>query len=173
MQNKPLPTNPYKPKKDEIFGNPDVEWILRNTLSEGSILGACVQGSMVLARRPESSQKQAYLFGKHMALAWQASIEMDLFQSPYEDGTTFSLVSAPILYHLNNDASFYDEIIKGVETIENINFKKVHREVLAGPGLEKTEQLFHQHIGLAGDILKELPDSEAKHYLQKMVATMR
>lgn len=142
-------------------------------MSEGSILGACVQGTMVLARRPESAQKQAYLFGKHLALAWQASIEMDLFQTPYEEGTTFSLVSAPILYHLKHDASFYDEIIKGVETIENINFKKVHSEVVGGPGIEKTQQLYNEHIGLAGDIIKELSDSEAKHYLQKMVATMR
>lgn len=62
-----------------VMGHPEKEWSLRHVLGGGSLLGKSCHGALMLAGHPEELQKQGYLFGKHMSLAWQASIELQPF----------------------------------------------------------------------------------------------
>lgn len=165
-QNKPLPSNP----NGEILRNAESEWTLRNTLKDGSLLGACCKCSMILGGKSPESQKLAYDFGKHLALAWQASLDLDIFQTPFEElGNLFNLVCAPILFHMEYDNSLYDEINKESKA----DFKRIHEIVLTGPGVVKTKELYQKHISIVENILGKLPASDSKIILEKIISSIR
>ncbi|XP_065087154.1 all trans-polyprenyl-diphosphate synthase PDSS2-like [Ochlerotatus camptorhynchus] len=199
MQNNPLPSNPklgstssagqsnnddlgFEDVEDNIqslnienvLGNPEREWSLRHILAAGSLLGKSCQGALILAGQPVKLQKQAYLFGKHLSLAWQACIDMEPFSSPnLSPGVRFSLISAPVMFHLEHDPTLYEEIIKmGRESVDNIDYVKIHSEVIKGPGLEKTCNLQKKHSLAAMAVLNELPPSDARTALQNIILAM-
>lgn len=74
-------------------------------------MGKSCQGTLKLAGHPEELQQKGYLFGKHLALAWQACLDRE----PFAPGSTgqFSLVSAPVLFALQHNQSMYSLIEKG------------------------------------------------------------
>lgn len=167
-QNKPLPSNPLK-----LLTDAESEWTLRNTLTDGSLLGACCKCGMILGGKSVESQKLASDFGKHLALAWQASLDLDIFQAPYYEGNSFNLVCAPILFHMEYDNSLYDEINKGQKSVESADFKKIHEIVLTGPGVGKTEVLYKKHISIVENILGKIPASDSKTNLVKIISSIR
>lgn len=83
-----------------------------------------------------------------------------------------NLVAAPILFHLEQDESFYTEIEKGLETIEKVNFEKIHKEIVNGPGVEKTKNLYLKHRTIVEDILLSLPNTDSKNALQNIISSM-
>lgn len=193
-QNNPLPSDPTKKiteieLDDETFeeldntkaismkhvmGNPEREWALRHILSAGALLGKSCQGTLKLAGMSENLQQQGYLFGKHLSLAWQACIDLEPFRmSELPSNSSFSLVSAPILFHLEYDAKLYDEIKKGAKTVDDIDYHVVHMEVLKGPGIEKTKELQRKHSLAARTVLNEFPPSTARTALQNIILAMQ
>ncbi|GAB0086820.1 decaprenyl-diphosphate synthase subunit 2 [Sergentomyia squamirostris] len=194
QQNKPLPSKPKELATkstdasvdfdfndvaipldtDGTIGDPEREWAVRHIMSAGSLLGKSCQGALKLAGQPKELQHQGYLFGKHLALAWQACLDLEPFQTnTLPMGTTFSLVSAPVLFHLEHDPSVYEEIIKGRENVEIIDYAKVHAAVIKGPGLEKTRDLQRKHSLAALKVLDELPSSDARTALQNIILAMQ
>lgn len=195
-QNNPLPSDPTKSQEtsseesfiendDEIdntkplslknvMGNPEKEWALRHILSAGTLLGKSCQGALKLAGQPEALQKQGYLFGKHLALAWQACIDMEPFKmDSIPLGAQFSLVSAPVLFHLEYDQKMYDDIIKGRVSVDNIDYAEIHRQIIQGPGLEMTRDLQRKHSLAAMTVLNELPPNDARTALQNIILAMQ
>ncbi|XP_058125415.1 all trans-polyprenyl-diphosphate synthase PDSS2-like [Anopheles ziemanni] len=157
-----------------VMGNPEKEWSLRHILGAGSLLGKSCQGTIMLAGQPESLQRQGYMFGKHLSLAWQACIDLEPFSSDQlPPGGRFSLVSAPVLFHLDHEPSLYAEIEKGSESVENIDYAKVHAAVMRGPGLEKTRALQKRHSLAALTVLQEFPSSDARTALQNIIFAMQ
>lgn len=158
----------------DVMGNPEKEWSLRHILGAGSLLGKSCQGALILAGQAVELQKQGYLFGKHLSLAWQACIDLEPFSSPnLPPGTTFSLVSAPVLFHLEHDPSLYEEIKKGQQSVDDIDYAKIHAEVIKGPGLDKTRALQKKHSLAAMTVLNELPPSDARTALQNIILAMQ
>ncbi|KAL1450187.1 hypothetical protein WDU94_002634 [Cyamophila willieti] len=163
LQNNPLPpqflTNTIMPGEsnpgpsssssesvtsDELPMTPAlVDWTTRNVLSAGSLLGKSCKGTLKLAGQDAELQEQGYQFGKHLALAWQACLDLEPFTSNYAPGTIFNLTSAPIMFHLEQekDAELLNEINKGEESVTNIDYKKVYNIVSKGPGMRLTKQL--------------------------------
>jgi decaprenyl-diphosphate synthase subunit 2 len=157
-----------------ILGHPEREWSFRHTLSSGSLLGKSCQGTLKLAGQPESFQKQGYLFGKHLALAWQASMDLEPFRvSELPHNSTFSLIGAPILFHLDHDPTLYEEIKKGKDSVDDINYAKVHQIVLEGPGIEKTKELQRKHSQAAMTVLENFPPTDARTALQNIILAMQ
>uniref|UniRef100_A0A182QCJ3 Decaprenyl-diphosphate synthase subunit 2 n=1 Tax=Anopheles farauti TaxID=69004 RepID=A0A182QCJ3_9DIPT len=157
-----------------VMGNPEKEWALRHILGAGSLLGKSCQGAMMLAGQPEALQRRGYMFGKHLSLAWQACIDLEPFGSEQlPSGGRFSLVSAPVLFHLDHDPTLYDEIQKGLVSVDNIDFAKVHARVLHGPGPERTRALQKKHSLAAMAVLNELPPSDARTALQNIILAMQ
>ncbi|KAJ6633503.1 All trans-polyprenyl-diphosphate synthase PDSS2 [Pseudolycoriella hygida] len=164
---KPMP-------KDSCMGIPEKEWALRHILSAGSLLGKSCQGALKLAGHPEAIQNSGYLFGKHLSLAWQAGLDLEPYQSTTLPlNTTFSLVSAPILFHLDYDPSLYTEIQKGYVSVEDVDYEKIHSEVIKGPGLEKTKDLQRKHSLAAIKVLNLFPPSDARSALQNIIFAMQ
>lgn len=157
-----------------VLGHPQREWSFRHTLSSGSLLGKSCQGTLKLAGQTEEIQRQGYLFGKHLALAWQASMDLEPFRTnDLPAGSTFSLISAPILFHLDHDHSLYEEIKKGRFSVENIDYVEIHRIVLYGPGIELTKELQKNHSQSAMAVLDEFPHSDARTALQNIIMAMQ
>lgn len=162
-------TKPYK--ITEALGNPYAEWTLRNILGGASLLGKSCQGTLKLARHPENVQELGYLFGKNLALAWQAQLEQEVFTSS-SSSANFSLVCAPVMIHLHYDSSLYEKIERGKDDIRDIDYEDLRRTIQNGPGLEKTKELQKQLSYNALDVLIKLPCSDARTALENIINTM-
>lgn len=71
-----MPLDPLEPS--DSLGNMPLtpalqDWTRRNVLSAGSLLGKSCQGTLALAGHGIELQKQGFLFGKHLSLAWQVN----------------------------------------------------------------------------------------------------
>ncbi|XP_058833367.1 all trans-polyprenyl-diphosphate synthase PDSS2-like [Topomyia yanbarensis] len=169
-----LEDNTQSMSMEKVLGNPEKEWSLRHVLGGGSLLGKSCQGALMLAGQPEELQKQGYLFGKHLSLAWQACIDLQPFLlSSLPQGGQFSLVSAPVLFHLEYDPCIYEQIEKGRSCIEEIDYRELHRAIGTGPGLEKTRNLMRKHSHAAMQVLDRLQPSDARTALQNIILAMQ
>lgn len=158
---------------EKYIGIPDKEWEARQMLNAGSLLAKSCQCSLKLAGQPENVQRHGYFFGKHFALAWQASVDREPFYTNrFEDESTFSLIGAPVLFHLNYDPASYAEIIVGQDSIENVNYKKLHAMIRSGPALEFTKDLQLKHASKALKVLEDFPPSEARTALENILLAM-
>lgn len=153
-----------------VMGNPEKEWAVRHILTAGSLLGKSCQGALKLAGLNDDLQMQGYLFGKHLALGWQACIDLEPFKfNILPTGAQFSLVSAPVLFHLEYDPNLYEEIKKGKKSVDNINFDYIHSEILKGPAPERTKTLIKKHNLAAIEKLLLFPDSDARRALERII----
>lgn len=195
IQNNPLPADPLK-KNDhintvdeipidridnrkpfslkDVMGSPENEWTLRHTLAEGTLLGKSCQSALLLAKQPEEFQRQAYFFGKHLSLAWQACMDLEPFRlQELPIDTKLSLISAPVLFHLEYDPMLYEEIKKGSESVNNINYQKLHRAIMDGPGIERTKELQSKHTLHAMTELYKFQPSDARTALENIIIAMQ
>lgn len=156
-----------------LMQSPESEWTLRHTLANGTLLGKSCQSALLLAKRPDSLQRHAYFFGKHLALAWQAAMDLEPYKMELPLGHKLSLISAPILFHLEYDPSLYDEIKKGSESVDDVNYYKIHKEVSQGPGIERTRELQSKHTLAAMKELYTFPNSDARVALEKIILAMQ
>lgn len=199
IQNNPLPADPSKKNLDvpknqdtieetqvdridnrkpfnlkDVLGSPEDEWTLRHTLAEGTLLGKSCQSALLLAKQPEEQQRQAYFFGKHLSLAWQACIDLEPFRlQELPMDAKLSLISAPVLFHLEYDPSIYEEIEKGIESVSNINYQRLHRAILDGPGIELTKELQSKHTLHAMTELYKFSPSDARTALENIIMAMQ
>lgn len=162
-------------EKEAVMGHPEKEWEVRHWLSTGSLLGKSCQGAMILAGQSTAVQSVGYEFGKHLALAWQARLDLEPFVSDeIAVGTSFSLVSAPVIFHLEHSPHCYDEIRKkACITVENVDYVKLHSEVRNGPAVQKTRVLLRKHTLLAMKCLNQFPPSDSRTALQNIILAMQ
>lgn len=191
LQNNPLPTDPSKRAEPlsetqvdmidnrkpfivkDLVAGAEIEWELRHTLANGTLLGKSCQSALLLAKHSEEHQRQAYLFGKHLALAWQASIDMEFYKNELPFGQKLSLISAPVLFHLEYDPSLYEEIKMGYDSVDDVNFYKIHQIITKGPGIAKTKELQSKHTMQAMKELYKFPKSEARLALENIILAMQ
>lgn len=160
--------------KDRLMGSPDSEWMLRHYLSAASLLGKGCMGALILAQLPEAMRMDGFRFGLHVSLAWQASLDLEPFQSSsLPPGASFSLISAPVLFHLEHDPSAYEEIKKGNVSVENIDYVKLHSDILNGPAVDKTLSLQRKHSMAAMKVLNKFQPSDARTALQNILLAMQ
>lgn len=95
------------------------------------------------------------------------------FYFVFFSGAQFSLVSAPVLFHLEYDPSIYAEIEKGCASVDDIDYEKLHRAIGNGPGLEKTKNLMRKHSHAAMEVLDRLPPTDARTALQNIILAMQ
>ncbi|KAK9305428.1 hypothetical protein QLX08_003554 [Tetragonisca angustula] len=166
-QNNPLPSVPPEDRKDYAVK----EWTLRNVLSAGALLGKSCKGTLKLAGHSNEIQEQGYNFGKHLALAWQACLDLGPFITK-DQNVTFNLCSAPIMFHIEHDPSILTEIDKGLESVNNVDYVKIHKIVMMGPGVELTKQLQKRHSQKAMEVLSVFEKSDARKALCNIIAAM-
>ncbi|XP_059475902.1 all trans-polyprenyl-diphosphate synthase PDSS2 [Neocloeon triangulifer] len=163
-QNQPLPSP----------GLTEQDWTLRSVLSAGSLLGKSCQGTLKLAGHGEELQLMGYRFGQHLALAWQACLELEPFTSSAgADGQmSFTLTSAPVIFTLQHDPSLFEEIDKGRENIDDVDYSKIHAAVMKGPGIAQTKELQRHHAQKALQELEGFEENDARKALSNIIFAM-
>lgn len=198
IQNKPLPSDPVKKLEQQknnplsfdeiptdqidnakpfdlkdIMGSAENEWKLRETLAGGTLLGKSCQAALMLSKHSNELQKEAYFFGKHLYLGWRACKDLETFiSSELPASGQFSLVTAPVLFHLEYDHSLYEEIKKGLDTVENVDYAKIYKKVRNGPGIEKTKELLNKNNLIAKTLLYKFPQSSARRALENIIVAL-
>lgn len=198
IQNNPLPSNPLQKieeqrknpelfeeistdqidntlpfKLHDVMGTAEQEWRLRWTLGGGTLLGKSCQAAMILAKQNEEIQREIYFMGKHLYLGYRAAKDLKIFKSKNLPASgRFSLVSAPLLFHLEHDPEFYEEIRKGSESIDKIDFAKIHKIVRNGPGIEKTQNLLAKNNLIAFTLLHKFPKSDSQQAIENLILAL-
>ncbi|EEB14224.1 hexaprenyl pyrophosphate synthetase, putative [Pediculus humanus corporis] len=167
-QNNPMPSPPGPP------GTAMEEWTLRNVLSAGSLLGKSCQGTLQLGGHGPKFQEQGFCFGKHLALAWQACLDLEPFlpESQYSKGNPFDLTSAPVLLHLEYDPSLYREIEKGKGSVFDVDYTKLQEIISDSPAIEDTKNCKKVHSNKAMDVLQSFQESDARTALSNIIVAM-
>ena len=166
-QNNPLPSVPPEDRADYAAN----EWTLRNVLSAGALLGKSCKGTLKLAGHSDEIQEQGYKFGKHLALAWQACLDLGPFITK-DQTLPFNLCSAPVMFHIEHDPSILTEIDKGLESVNDVDYAKIRNIVMMGPGVELTKQLQKRHSQRATEVLSVFEKSDARTALYNIIAAM-
>lgn len=182
-QNMPLPGKPLNSSTDsfkincdtiplnvtDILGSPIREWTLRTMYNGGSLFGRGCEGAVLLAGKDDAEQKKAYLFGCHLCLAWQAASELPKFAP--ENKEPFSLVSAPVLFALNESPELYDEI-KDTDNVSSINFADLKNKVLKTDSIQKTKLLYTQNADKAKSYIEMFGDNQSVDTIKRLIDTV-
>ncbi|RLU22565.1 hypothetical protein DMN91_004843 [Ooceraea biroi] len=163
-QNFPIPPVLPENQKDYVLK----EWTLLNVYGAGSLLGKACQGTLKLAGHSEEIQKEGYKFGEHLALAWQASLDLGLCINK-DKGILHNLCAAPIMFHVAHDPSILTELDKGLESVENVDYLKVLEFVAAGPGIGLTKELVKEHSQKAMEVLSVFKENDARKALSNIL----
>ncbi|XP_023950228.2 all trans-polyprenyl-diphosphate synthase PDSS2 [Bicyclus anynana] len=183
LQNMPLPGKPVKKNDDsfkisadtipldvkDVLGSPVKEWTLRTMYNGGSLFGRGCEGALLLGGRSDSDQKKAYLFGCHLCLAWQAASELQKFTSTNKE--PFSLVSAPVLFALNNTPKLYDGL-KNITKVSTIDFEELKLRILETDAIEQTKSLFEQHAEKAKSYVEMFGDNPSVSTIKRLIKTL-
>ncbi|XP_026328391.1 decaprenyl-diphosphate synthase subunit 2 [Hyposmocoma kahamanoa] len=185
-QNNPLPTMPL-PKEERqtalewdcvieplpltgVLGSARREWAARHVLAAGALLGKSCSGTLKLAGHDQQLQSQGYLFGCHLALAWQAFLDLEAFTGP--EPTSFSLVGAPLAFTLEARPELYSYIEAGRRSVHEVDYHALYKAVLEGDGIEQTKQLQREHIAAACEVLESFPNCDARTALLNIIVAM-
>lgn len=123
----------------------------------------------MLADHQDSFQKLGYLFGRNMALSWQAHSDLQTFKNTKSD--PFSLICAPLMFHLEYDISYYEKLMMDVDK-QLVDYRQIREIVNSGPGIAKTEELHLELTTNALSVLDNFSESEAKAALVNIIKSM-
>ncbi|KRT82649.1 hypothetical protein AMK59_3750 [Oryctes borbonicus] len=153
--NKALPSKP-NPQLEEInvpdelgmtfsdfsnlLGNAKTEWLLRSTLDGASLLGKSCKGVLMLAGHEEDFQMTGYILGRYLALTLKATRD---YNSIFKDGD-ISLVSAPVLFYLQQHPSFYSEIERMIDKDYEIVYDDLRNKLQQSAAVNETILLQNQ-----------------------------
>ncbi|XP_024868910.1 decaprenyl-diphosphate synthase subunit 2 isoform X1 [Temnothorax curvispinosus] len=166
-QNFPIPSIP----PEDRTGYALKEWTLLNTYGAASLLGKSCQSTLKIAGHSKEIEEKGYEFGKHLALAWQASLDLGLCINK-DKGILHNLCAAPIMFHVEHDPSILIELDKGLESVENVDYLKVLEIVAAGPGIGLTKELVKEHSQKAMEILSVFKESDARKALSNIIVAI-
>lgn len=185
-QNMPLPGVPHNKSVEDFkicsdtlpldvrdcLGSPVKEWTLRTMYNGGSLFGRGCQGALILGGYDERLEEQeiAYLFGCHLCLAWQAASELQKFTSGNKEN--YSLVSAPVLFALNDNPDLYKTVEKVKNNITNIDLEDFRMDILKTDAVERTRMLYEHHASKARDYIEMFGDSEPVLTIKRLIKTL-
>lgn len=181
-QNYPLPGKPAKSehplsfdlsryendmKANEVLGHWKEEWLLRNSLSGGNLLGRACQGCCLLAEGEDEVTKEAFVFGKIIALLCQGYLEHKTFMESKLNRN--SLISLPTLFYLYEYPENYSKIEKGAEDVNKIDYDDLYKEITKGSALEKCREVQRDLCYVAIKKLDIFPEESARNVLRKVI----
>ncbi|CAK1583972.1 unnamed protein product [Parnassius mnemosyne] len=181
-QNMPLPGKPssilgaYEFNSDtlpfdvtNVLGAPIKEWTLRTLYNGGSLFGRGCEGAVLLAGRGRDKQEKAYLLGCHLCLAWQAASDIQKFTTGNKE--TFSLVSAPVLFAMNQSPQLYEKIEKAQNDVRELDYDALKDSILKTNALEETRRLFSKNSELALKYADTFGNCESINTIKSLIKT--
>ena len=145
-------------------------WEKQWELSVGSLLSAGCESSMLLAKQPKDIQTAAKDLGLHTALAIQASDEIRIFTQ--RSGAQFSLCSAPVIFHLQEDKDLLDYIQQFEDDLSQVDYIRVYDAVISGDGIDQAKSLCVDHVHQSLEYLKEFPDKDGRRAYENLLLAL-
>ncbi|XP_028167910.1 decaprenyl-diphosphate synthase subunit 2-like [Ostrinia furnacalis] len=146
------------------------EWASRHVLAAGALLGKSCSAALKLAGHQPQLQTQGYLFGCHLALAWQAFLDLEAFTGP--EPASFSLVGAPVAFTLQARPELYELIEPGRRSVHDVDYHALYRAVVEGDGIAQTKRLQRSHVARAVAVLDSFPPGDARTALANIIVAM-
>ncbi|KOB64781.1 putative tumor suppressor protein, partial [Operophtera brumata] len=170
-QNMPLPGKPIHNNSDtyticsdtlpletvNTLGSPVREWTLRTMYNGGSLFGRGCQGAVLLSGLGVEEQENAYKFGSHLSLAWQAATELQRITSDSKE--IFSLVSAPVLFAIVDNPKLYD-VVENVSNVSEVDLEALKVDILKTDAVEQTRLLYLENANKARSYVETFGCSE-------------
>lgn len=151
----------------DVLGSPIREWTLRSLYNGGTLLGRGCQGALLLGDHELEKQENAYKFGCHLCLAWQAASEVQKITSEKE---TFSVVSAPVLFALKDSPHLYDHLCD--RNVTDLDFELIKNEVLRTDAVEKTKSLYMEHANKAKSYVETFGECVSVDTIKRLIYTL-
>lgn len=151
------------------------DWEAKHFLASGSLLARSCRAAMMLADLDERFQTCAFEFGKHVSLAWQAHSDLQPFVdlSRYPPGTTFELLSSPVIYHIQQFPSVVSYIQSFAGSLDELDFSKLHSWIMDGKGVDQTKRLCRDHSETALAILgRNFRESASRLALENIIHSL-
>ncbi|CAB3261938.1 unnamed protein product [Arctia plantaginis] len=181
-QNMPLPGKPKITGKDyeitfdtnamdvaDLLGKPRKEWTARTVYNGVSLLGRSCQSAMVLDRQNRETQNQAYQFGCHVGLAWQAATEIQQLTSDSKE--QFCLASAPVLFALDSNPELYKVIDQAKNDVKDVDYEDLKFNILKTDAVDKTKTLYEEHAKRATEYIESIGQNESVEMIKKLINT--
>ncbi|KAJ2944663.1 hypothetical protein O0L34_g4018 [Tuta absoluta] len=179
-QNMPLPGKPNSNNSEfvincdtlplsvsDALGSPTKEWTLRTMYNGGSLFGRGCQGALLLGGKQLQEQELAYLFGCHLCLSWQAASELQKFTSTNKE--TYSLVSAPVLFALNENPELYKYIETAKSSVTDVDLEEFRDGILKTNAIERTRLLSEENAKKADLYVNMFGDCESIHTIKTLI----
>ena len=149
-------------------------WLVRARLGSSSLLAAGCHGAVMLGGHGEQVQAAARELGTNLAIAIRAHDEKILFteEGGAGAGAVFSLASAPVMFHLQQDKELLAHIQTFSHDLSLLNYRKVFDKVLSGDAMERTSQLCEEYVDKSLEILKNFDESEATEAIEKIATSI-
>lgn len=182
-QNMPLPGKPVSKNSDpyticsdtlplevvNTLGSPIREWTLRTMYNGGTLFGRGCQGAVLLSGLGLEEQGNAYKFGSHLCLAWQAATELHKITSNNREN--FSLTSAPVLFALNDNPKLYT-MIDNISDVSEIDFDEFKSDILKTDAVRRTRMLYLENADKAWAYADTFGDSESIDTIKRLIKTL-
>ncbi|KPI92091.1 Decaprenyl-diphosphate synthase subunit 2 [Papilio xuthus] len=182
-QNLPLPGKPlsmldlYEINSDtlpfdvtNVLGSPTKEWTLRTLYGGGSLFGRGCEGAVLLAGKGKKEQERAYLLGCHLSLVWQAASDLQKFTTDNKE--SYSLVSAPVLFAVNESPDIYKEIEKFKNDLRELDYDAIKSCVLKTNAIEQTRMLFSTNSKIAARYADMFGNCESIRTIKRLTETL-
>ncbi|KAJ2938527.1 hypothetical protein O0L34_g13023 [Tuta absoluta] len=179
-QNMPLPGKPNSNNSEfvincdtlplsvsDALGSPTKEWTLRTMYNGGSLFGRGCQGALLLGGKQLQEQELAYLFGCHLCLSWQAASELQKFMSTNKE--TYSLVSAPVIFALNENPELYKYIDTAKSSVTDVDLEEFRDGILKTNAIDRTRLLSEENAKKADLYVNMFGDCESIHTIKTLI----
>ncbi|VVD04382.1 unnamed protein product [Leptidea sinapis] len=179
-QNMPLPSKPNRLDVDDfriscetlplatkdVLGSPVKEWTLRTLYSGGTLFGRACEGAVYLAGKSVEKQKEAFLFGCHLCLSWQAASDLKKFS--VNNNKPYSLVSAPVLFGIDHSPQLFDRL-QNIRNINQINFTQLREDILKTDAINHTKLLCTEHADKARNYVELFGNNESIQTIKRLI----
>ncbi|CAH1100692.1 unnamed protein product [Psylliodes chrysocephalus] len=124
---------------------------------------------MMLTDHSKDLEQPAYTIGRSIALSQQIQTDISNFKSGAFG--PFSLISAPMMFYIQDNVDLYQTLMKHVEK-DDINYDELRNLVITGNAIEKSLELKDEFVLNGMEALKKFPENEAKNALINILKTI-
>ncbi|XP_071053097.1 uncharacterized protein [Onthophagus taurus] len=149
-----------------VLGHPINEWIIRNSLNAGNLLGKGISSVFRFGNLPESIQNVGFNFGKYFALILKANEDI------YEVLKTnhISLTNLLVYIYLKKHPEFYKEI---ENNLDQINYEDLIFNLVQSGSLDESFEFRNELISSALSCLSVFDDSYPKVLMKELILDLK